>query len=125
MEGRPIDSLKSILLVDDDDPCRITTKWFLTHFGYAVDSARSAEEALALFGPQLHDLVVTDNRMSGMTGAEMAHIIKMRSPSTPVLMHTALPPDDQSCLDGVIQKPAHLLALTEAIARLLGDLPKP
>lgn len=111
--------VKTILLVDDGDECRVTTKWFLTNFGFAVDAVRSAEEALALFSPEIYDLVVTDNAMPGMTGAEMAHVIKLRSPSTPVLMYTGNPPEDQSCLDLVIQRPAHLLTLKDAVDKLL------
>ena len=110
---------KTILLVDEGDECRVTTKWFLTNFGYAVDAVRSAEEALALFNPAAHDLVVTDNAMPGMTGAEMAHIIKLRSPSTPILMYSGHPPDDRSCLDLVIQRPTHLLTLKDAADKLL------
>jgi DNA-binding NtrC family response regulator len=112
-------SPKTILLVDDRDDCRITTKWFLNNFGYAVDSVRSAEEGLALFEPRTHDVVVTDNRMPGMSGQEMAHIIKMRSPSTPVIMYTGQPPKEQTCLDLVIKRPAHLLTLKEALEELL------
>ena len=119
MESAPAAPAKTILLVDDGDECRVTTKWFLTHFGYAVDAARNAEEALALFNPAHHDLVVTDNAMPGMTGAEMAHVIKLRSPSTPVLMYSGNPPDDRSCLDLVVQRPTHLLALKEAADKLL------
>jgi CheY-like chemotaxis protein len=121
MARSPAAPVKTILLVDDGDACRVTTKWFLTNFGYAVDAARTAEEALALFNPAIHDLVVTDNSMPGMTGAEMAHVIKMRSPSTPVLMYTGHPPDDRSCLDRVIQRPTHLLALKDAADELLAD----
>ena len=113
--------IKSVLLVDDGDECRITTKWFLESFGYTVDPVRSAEEALALFDPKVHDVVVTDNRMPGMTGAEMAHIIKLRSPSTPVLMYTGMPPKDKSCLDGVVQRPTHLLVLKDALDKLLAE----
>ena len=112
-------TVKTILLVDDEDESRITTKWFLTNFGYVVDSASGAEEALALFDPKIHDVVVTDNSMPGMTGAEMAHVIKLRSPSTPVLMYTGLAPDDLSCVDLVIQRPAHMLALKEGVDKLL------
>jgi CheY-like chemotaxis protein len=112
-------SLKTILLVDDADDCRVTTKWFLTNFGYAVDSARNAEEALVLFDPGIHDVVITDNSMPGMTGAEMAHIIKLRSPSTPVLMYTGSIPEDRSCLDLVIERPSHLLALKEGVEKIL------
>jgi CheY-like chemotaxis protein len=103
--------MKTILLVDDEDETRITTKWFLTNFGYIVDSAPSAEEALARFDPKIHDVVVTDNSMPRMNGTEMAHVMKLRSPSTPVLMYTGLVPDDRSCVDLVIQRPAHMLAL--------------
>ena len=111
--------VKTILLVDDGDDCRVTTKWFLTNFGYAVDAARSAEDALALFNPAVHDLVVTDNTMPGMSGAEMARVIKVRSPSTPVLMYSGQPPEDRSCLDLVVQRPTHLLTLKDAADRLL------
>jgi len=114
---------KTILLVDDSDACRITTKWFLTNFGYAVDSVHSAEEALALFDPKIHDLVITDNWMLGMTGAEMAQLIKMRSRSTPVVMYTGSAPEDRSCLDLVIERPAHILAVTEAVERILATPP--
>ena len=124
MERAPPAPAKTILLVDDGDDCRITTKWFLTNFGYAVDAVRSAEEALALFDPARHDLVVTDNSMPGMTGAEMAHVIKLRSPSTPVLMYTGNPPDDRACLDFVIQRPTHLLTLKDAADKLLADKPE-
>jgi hypothetical protein len=54
-----------------------------------------------------------------MSGAEMAHVIKLRSPSTPVLMYTGLPPVDQVCVDLVIQRPTHMLALKDAVDRLL------
>ena len=110
---------KTILIVDDEDALRITTSWFLANFGYTVSAARSAEEALALFDPAVHDVVLTDNSMPGISGAEMAHIIKLRSPATLVVMYTGLAPTDQSCLDLVIQRPAHLLTLKEALDKLL------
>jgi CheY-like chemotaxis protein len=107
--------------VDDVDASRIAAKWFLNHFGYAVDSARSAEEALILFAPERHDVVITDNAMPWMTGLEMAHIIKLRSPATPVIMYTSSPPEDHTCLDVVIQKPAHLMVLKDAVDSLFDD----
>jgi CheY-like chemotaxis protein len=112
-------NLKMVLLVDDNDDHRVATKWFLANFGFAVDSARSAEEALAVFDPAIHDAVVTDNSMPGMNGAEMAHVIKMRSPHTPVIMYSGMPPCNQSCLDVVIRRPAHLLDLKDALDQVL------
>jgi CheY-like chemotaxis protein len=110
---------KTVLLVDDNDDSRILTKWFLDNVGYAVDSAQSAEEALSRFNAKIHDLVLTDNSMPGMTGAELAHIIKLRSPTTPVLMYSGNPPQDRSCIDVVVPKPAHLIDLKETVDKLL------
>ena len=111
--------MKTILLVDDNDDLRLLTKWFLGNFGYAVDAVRTAEEALAVFNPKTHDLVVTDNSMPGMSGAEMALVVKMRSQVTPVLMYTASPPPDPAGVDLVLQRPAHMLVLKESVERLL------
>jgi len=119
VETKAANRLPTILLVDDQDASRIATKWFLNNFGFEVDSARNAEEALALFDFQIHDLVITDNSMPAMSGAELAHIIKLRSPSTPVVMFSGSIPADRSCLDRVIQKPAHLLAVKDAAEELL------
>jgi DNA-binding NtrC family response regulator len=115
----PAVSIKTILLVDDARGTRLMTKWFLDYVGFVVHACSNPEDALARFDPKIHDLVVTENSMAPMTGAEMAHIIKMRSPNTPVLMYTGAPPADRSCLDAMIQKPAPLPALKAEIDKLL------
>ena len=108
-----------VLLVDDNDVSRITTKWFLSNFGNAVVSVTSAEEGLRVFDPALHEVVITDNSMLGMSGAEMAEAIKARSPRTRILMYTGNPPENRSWLDSVIQRPAHLLEVKDMLDRLL------
>lgn len=110
---------RTILLVDDNVDTRLLTKMFLSNFGYEVDSADSAGEALLRFNPGQHALVLTDNSMPGMTGGEMAQIIKSRSPATPVVMCSGNPPKDCSAIDVVIRKPTYLLAIKDAIDRLL------
>ena len=114
-------NLKTILLVDDRDDCRLTTKWFLGSFGFVVETARNAEEALTLFNAKVHDLVITDNSMHGMSGVEMAHIIKLRSPLTPVLMATGEVPLDTSCIDMILERPVHLLRLKDAAEQLIAE----
>ncbi len=108
-----------MLLVDDDVDTRLLTKMFLNNFGYEVDSVTSAAEALERFDPKVHDVVLTDNSMQGMTGGEMAHIIKLRSPATPVVMCTGNPVNDDSSIDILIKKPTYLLAVKDAIEKLL------
>jgi CheY-like chemotaxis protein len=123
LNSKPGHSHCTVLLVDDGDQTRLLTKWFLSNFGFSVDTARNAEEALGRFDPLHHDLVITDNSMPGMTGVEMAHVIKLRSPSTPVVMYSGSVPEDQTCLDALVQRPTHLLELKAVIEKLLDTNP--
>jgi CheY-like chemotaxis protein len=112
--------------VDTSVNHRIPIKWFLGNFGYIVDSVGNAEEALTVFDAVMHDLVVTDFTFPGMTGKEVAHVIKLRSPSTPVVLYSRQTPADLSGFDAVVQKPKgmpverQLLKLKETLDQLLG-----
>lgn len=121
LESRPLSAaVTTLLLVDDVDSTRLMTKWFLESFGFIVQCARSAEEGLAVFDRKVHDLVITDNHMPGMNGAEMAHIIKLRSPGTGVVLYSGLAPEDTSCFDSLVAKPIELPLLKSAIDLVLG-----
>ena len=116
----------TVLFVDDLAEIRFVARVYLESFGFLVQLACSAEEALARFDANLSDVVVTDNSMPGMTGEEMAHIIKMRSPSTPVIMYSGLQPKDSSALDAVVLKPTALSELKAVIQNVLSRKhPKP
>jgi CheY-like chemotaxis protein len=112
---------KNVLLVDDSVVCLVAIKRYLERSGYTVETVTCAEEALAVFDPKLHDLVLTDNQMPGMSGAELARILKQRCPSTPVLMLTGAPPEDRSWLDGLVGKSEQLLNLKVAIEKLQAE----
>ncbi|CAN5890529.1 hypothetical protein BH23GEM7_BH23GEM7_40970 [soil metagenome] len=77
----------TVLLVDDEVLIRMSTADMLTEAGYEVVEASSAEEALKLFdrGAAI-DLLVTDHLMSGMTGGELADVVRDRWPDLPVLI---------------------------------------
>jgi two-component system C4-dicarboxylate transport response regulator DctD len=60
-----------ILIVDDDTDALEVFRTRLTHGGYEVETAESAEEALARVSSFAPGLVVTDIRMSGMSGLEL------------------------------------------------------
>ena len=81
---------KRILLVDDEKDVRLSIKMILeTLQGYEVTTAASVAEALPSYAAGRFDLVITDSRMPGAPGAELARQIKAMCPTQPVLMLTA------------------------------------
>lgn len=80
---------KVVLLVDDDTGVRSVTVSILKEFGYAVISASSGAEALALLAdaPQV-DLLLVDFAMPNMNGAEVATRARAMRPGIIVVFVT-------------------------------------
>lgn len=81
---------RRILIVDDEEPLRSGLQAYLEYEGYRVDTAASAEEALTLNLGEF-DLLLLDVMMGGMSGIELARILKA-SPLTaglPIIFLTA------------------------------------
>jgi PAS domain S-box-containing protein len=77
----------TVLLVDDEDLVRLTTADMLVDLGYAVVEAASAKEALRLLDRGLTpDIVVTDHLMPGMSGTELAQVLRDRNAQAKVLV---------------------------------------
>ena len=80
---------KKILVVDDEENLRKLYEGELTDEGYAVVTASSGEEALAMLGSVKPDLVTLDIKMPGMGGIAALGGIRERNPKLPVIMLTA------------------------------------
>ena len=75
------------LLVDDEELVRMSTAEMLVDLDYTVIEAASGEEALRLAeGGEPFDLMVTDDLMPGMNGADLALAVRSLKPRTPVLL---------------------------------------
>lgn len=79
-----------ILVVDDEeDLCEILRFNFEAE-GYEVDTAHSAEEALALIdNGQRYALLLLDVMMERMSGYELAQTLRARGDNTPIVFLTA------------------------------------
>ena len=77
-----------ILLVDDEPVVLHVTAKLLDQSRFEVTSVRSAEEALDRLQLESFDLVVTDFKMRGKTGADVALAARLTSPETPVVLMT-------------------------------------
>jgi DNA-binding NtrC family response regulator len=78
-----------ILVVDDDVDGLEVLKTRLAHAGYEVETAESAEKALSRVNAFSPGLVVTDVRMSGMTGLELLERIRASMDRVEVVVMTA------------------------------------
>ena len=82
-----------ILVVDDERSMRDFLTIFLEREGLRVEAVSTAEQGLAAFGREPHDLVLTDLNLPGMTGMDLLKAIKTRTTRSaqdaPVIVITA------------------------------------
>lgn len=82
--------MSKILIVDDEEKLRTALSVLLEGEGYDVIEAESGEEALKfLQTKELPDVVITDNRMSGMAGLDLLKNITINYPSIDTIVITA------------------------------------
>jgi DNA-binding NtrC family response regulator len=114
--------MKAILFVDDHEVLARLSCEILEMQGYKAVSAYSAKEALEKFDQQDFDILVTDFRMEGMNGVELAHKVREKSPSTPVIIVTGYGPvDGGKDVSACLQKEDLFPALIDKIKFYLGD----
>jgi len=75
-----------VLLVEDNDHVREFAHHLLVELGYKVLGAASAEEALEVMVLQPVDFLFSDIVMPGLSGLELARLVRKRQPSLPVLL---------------------------------------
>ena len=77
-----------VLVVDDEQPVRVTLKEVLSREGYEVLIASDGQEALQVMGDTAVDLVMVDLKMEGMDGLTLVGEIKQRWPATVLIILT-------------------------------------
>jgi CheY-like chemotaxis protein len=76
-------------VVDDDPLIAMSTVDMLEDLGHVVIEANSGKRALEIIdGGQDIDLMMTDQAMPGMTGIQLAEIVRSKRPNLPVLLAT-------------------------------------
>ena len=83
-----MNTLRKVLVVDDDPVIGKSFDRVLTGKGYAVITAANGEEALNKLAAEDYDLVYTDIKMPGMSGLEVAERVKADKPWMPVVIIT-------------------------------------
>ncbi|MCP4691021.1 MAG: response regulator, partial [Desulfobacterales bacterium] len=81
---------ESLLIVDDEAPIIRMEQEMLERLGYTVEGLTSSVEALSLFreSPDKYKLVITDQTMPELTGAELAAELLALRPALPIILCT-------------------------------------
>jgi CheY-like chemotaxis protein len=109
-----------ILVVDDDADVRALIDDILQDAGFATAVAADGRAALERLGGEAFDLLVSDIRMPGMDGFELARRAREMRPDLPVIFVSAYSPTfDLQAGDEFIRKPFRPRELVGSIRSLL------
>jgi DNA-binding response OmpR family regulator len=114
-----------ILIVDDESLIALACKLLLEDAGYECDVASDGEQALSHVVRRPPDLIITDNMMPRMDGAELARALR-DNPATaliPIIMNSALSSNVVVAkavpVDILLMKPVRARHLLAAVTSLL------
>ena len=122
--SRPI----HVLVVDDDPTLRKVFRTSLVSSGFAIEEARSGEEAVDILPQHPFDLVLLDISMSGIGGVEACREIRALAPKIGILMVTVRDAEEdmvralEAGADDYVTKPVRfreLVARMRAVLRRL------
>ena len=115
---------RMILLADDEMLLRMSAARGLERLGFRVRQAADGEAALARLEEERPALLLSDIRMPGMDGVELARRARLRHPGLPVLLISGYA-DQQARADipgmqvGFLEKPFTMKGLEKAVQALL------
>jgi DNA-binding NtrC family response regulator len=114
--------MRAILFVDDHEVLARLSCEILEMQGYRAVSAYSGEDALRKFDEEDFDILVTDFRMDGMNGLELAQRVHQKDPNIPVIIVTGYGPvDGGKDVVACLQKEDLFPALLEKIKAFLDE----
>ena len=123
--GQPGEAPINILIVDDEPRNLTVLETILDDPGYRLVRAGSADQALLALIVEEFALLILDIRMPGMTGFELANMIKERKKTArvPIIFLTAYYNEDQHVLEGYgtgavdyLHKPVNAAVLRSKVA---------
>jgi DNA-binding NtrC family response regulator len=124
-------SLAKLLVVDDDSDIVQVLKVGLLKNRFLVDAFTNPEEALQSFqsNSESYCLMLSDVRMPGLSGIQLARKVKEINPNVKVVLMTAFEIRDNEFskvfpsthVDGFVQKPIGIRDLTDKILSLIGE----
>ena len=115
--------MPSVLLVDDEPAIRRMLSIMVKSLGLETIPAEDAENALGLLEGNVPDLIITDVRLPGLSGDELARRVKSvpRLASVPVVLISAYQEPRGHVADAFLAKPFDLKALSRLVDLYLAE----
>jgi len=82
-------TVKTVLMIEDDPGIRDAMRIYFEAAGYRFSAVESAETALAEFGRQGYDIIISDYKLPGMNGLEFLRKIRGRHPGSAKVFTTS------------------------------------
>lgn len=80
---------RRLLLVDDEDEVRSSLRRVLEADGYVIEEAGDGSTALSLLQTKPFQVVISDNKMPGLSGVDFLKLARVRQPDVVRIMLTA------------------------------------
>ncbi|MFH1862560.1 MAG: response regulator [bacterium] len=115
---------KRILVIDDESDVREIVSEMIEDLGFDILGAESGEEALEFMEQTPVDLVISDVKMAGMNGLDLARNIRTRFPDLPLALMSAFLNEElrrlveDRIVDSLIAKPFQMSELRGVIQQL-------
>ncbi len=117
-------ALGKVLVADDDDEFRSVVADILELEGWQVLTAKNGEEAVAKVEHEAPDVMLLDQRMPRMTGAEVVEELRRRKVWVPIVLITAAGSAERIAanlnLSHFLQKPCALDELRKMVRSASG-----
>ena len=121
----PNQCLKKVLVLDDDAAMAQTAVLILNRLGYEAQKETNPATSIRRILDNEFDLLLTGNRMPGLNGFQVAHLLRTMGSIIPIILHTGgggtFDSDDLRLVGilGVIKKPLSMAEFKTAFNRIL------
>ena len=121
----PNPCLKRVLVLDDDAAMAQTAILILNRLGYEAQSETNPAKSIRRILDHEFDLLLTDYRMPGLNGFQVAHLLRTMGSMITIILHTGedgtFNSDDLRLVGilGVVKKPLSVNEFKVALTRIL------
>jgi CheY-like chemotaxis protein len=116
---------KRVLVLDDDAAMAQTSVLILNRLGFEAQSETNPAKSIRRILDHEFDLLLTDYRMPGLNGFQVAHLLRTMGSMIPIVLHTGeggtFDSDDLRLLGilGVVKKPLSMDEFNVVFSRVL------